>query len=81
MRKNRIPETDEQRDERLEVATRAHRQAADAEAAQLDALVRQSIRLHGACVGCPSSSITLQHGIERNLRHHVPEVRGVTAID
>jgi Fe-S cluster biogenesis protein NfuA len=39
------------------------------------------IRLHGACVGCPSSSITLQHGIERNLRHHVPEVKGVTAID
>lgn len=39
------------------------------------------IRLHGACVGCPSSSITLQHGIERNLKHHVPEVRGVTAVD
>jgi Fe-S cluster biogenesis protein NfuA len=39
------------------------------------------IRLHGACVGCPSSSITLQYGIERNLRHHVPEVKGVTAID
>lgn len=39
------------------------------------------IRLHGACVGCPSSSITLQHGIERNLKHHVPEVRGVTAVN
>lgn len=39
------------------------------------------IRLHGACVGCPSSSITLQHGIERNLKHHVPEVRGVAAIE
>ena len=48
MRKKRIPETDEQRDERLELEARAHRQAADAEAAQLDALVRQSIKLHGA---------------------------------
>lgn len=38
------------------------------------------IRLHGACVGCPSSSITLQVGIERNLRAHVPEVRGVEAV-
>jgi Fe-S cluster biogenesis protein NfuA len=39
------------------------------------------IRLHGACVGCPSSSITLQRGIERNLREHVPEVRSVRAVD
>ena len=39
------------------------------------------IRLHGACVGCPSSSITLQMGIERNLREHVPEVRSVQAVD
>lgn len=39
------------------------------------------IRLHGACVGCPSSSITLQMGIERNLRDHVPEVRRVESVD
>lgn len=39
------------------------------------------IRLHGACVGCPSSNITLQMGIERNLREHVPEVTGVKAIE
>lgn len=38
------------------------------------------IRLHGACVGCPSSTMTLQVGIERNLRTHVPEVRGVEAV-
>ena len=38
------------------------------------------IRLHGACVGCPSSRITLQMGIERNLRAHVPEVAGVQAV-
>ncbi|MFI4917277.1 MAG: NifU family protein [Phycisphaerales bacterium JB060] len=39
------------------------------------------IRLHGACVGCPSSSLTLQVGLERNLREHVPEVRSVQAVD
>ena len=38
------------------------------------------IRLHGACVGCPSSSMTLQVGIERNLKAHIPEVRTVEAV-
>jgi Fe-S cluster biogenesis protein NfuA len=38
------------------------------------------IRLHGACVGCPSSALTLQVGIERNLKAHVPEVRSVQAV-
>jgi Fe-S cluster biogenesis protein NfuA len=38
------------------------------------------IRLHGACVGCPSSRITLQVGIERNLRQHVPEISAVQAL-
>jgi Fe-S cluster biogenesis protein NfuA len=40
-----------------------------------------NIRLHGACVGCPSSTITLQMGIERNLKEHVPEVNSVRAIE
>ncbi len=39
------------------------------------------VRMHGACVGCPSSSITLRQGIERNLREHIPEITGVQAID
>jgi len=38
------------------------------------------IRLHGACVGCPSSTMTLQVGIERNLKAHIPEVRRVQAV-
>ncbi|MFN0012476.1 MAG: NifU family protein [Phycisphaerales bacterium] len=38
------------------------------------------IRLHGACVGCPSSQVTLQTGIERNLRQHIPEVKAVQAV-
>ena len=39
------------------------------------------IRLHGACVGCPSSTITLQMGIERNLREHIPGITAVQAVD
>ncbi|MCW5754252.1 MAG: NifU family protein [Phycisphaeraceae bacterium] len=39
------------------------------------------IRFHGACVGCPSSTITLQTGIERNLKAHVPGIMGVEAIE
>lgn len=39
------------------------------------------IRMHGACVGCPSSSITLKQGIERNLREHIPEITSVQAVD
>ncbi len=38
------------------------------------ALVR--IRFLGACVGCPSSSVTLHHGIERTLRAKIaPSIR------
>ena len=39
------------------------------------------IRLHGACVGCPSSTMTLQVGIERNLKAHIPEIRAVEAVE
>jgi Fe-S cluster biogenesis protein NfuA len=38
------------------------------------------IRFHGACHGCPSSTMTLQYGIERNLRERVPEVTQVIPV-
>jgi Fe-S cluster biogenesis protein NfuA len=38
------------------------------------------VRLHGACVGCPSSSMTLRMGIERNVRDKVPEVTAVEQV-
>jgi len=38
------------------------------------------VRFHGACHGCPSSTMTLQHGIERNLREKVPEVTQVVPV-
>ena len=36
-----------------------------------------SVRLQGACHGCPSAAITLTLGIERVLKQHVPEVKRV----
>jgi len=39
-----------------------------------------SIRFHGACHGCPSSTMTLQMGIERNLCEKVPEVKRVIPV-
>ena len=38
------------------------------------------IRFHGACHGCPSSTMTLQMGIERNLREKVPEITAVIPV-
>jgi Fe-S cluster biogenesis protein NfuA len=38
------------------------------------------IRFHGACHGCPSSTMTLQMGIERNLRERVPQVTQVVPV-
>ena len=37
--------------------------------------------LQGSCSGCPSSRATLKHGIENMLRHYVPEVVAVEAVD
>ena len=43
-----------------------------------DGLVQ--VRFLGACVGCPSSAITLQVGIERVLKQHIPEVKEVRSV-
>jgi Fe-S cluster biogenesis protein NfuA len=44
-----------------------------------DGVVR--VRLHGACIGCPSSAITLKSGIERTLCQHIPGITAVEAVD
>jgi Fe-S cluster biogenesis protein NfuA len=38
------------------------------------------IRFHGACHGCPSSTMTLQDGIARNLREKIPEITAVIPV-
>ena len=37
------------------------------------------LHMRGACAGCPSSTMTLKHGIENLLKHYVPEVNAVEA--
>ena len=32
------------------------------------------LQMKGACSGCPSSTATLQHGIQNLLKHFVPDV-------
>ncbi len=39
-----------------------------------------SLRLTGACAGCPMSTMTLKMGIERVLMKQVPEVKRVRAV-
>lgn len=38
------------------------------------------LEMHGACAGCPSSTITLKNGVENMLKHYVPEVIAVEAV-
>jgi len=41
---------------------------------------RVFLRMRGACAGCPSSTATLQHGIQNLLKHFIPEVQSVEAV-
>ncbi len=38
------------------------------------------LHMRGACSGCPSSTATLQGGIENLLKHYCPEVQAVEAV-
>ncbi len=40
-----------------------------------------TVRLQGACKGCPMSQMTLKNGIERLLKQEVPEVNSVESAD
>ncbi len=39
-----------------------------------------SVKLTGACAGCPMSTMTLKNGIERILRDRIPEVKEVVSV-
>ena len=44
----------------------------------LDGIV--TIRLFGACEGCPMSPVTLRAGVERILREEFPDIHDVVAV-
>lgn len=39
-----------------------------------------SVKLKGACNGCPMAAMTLQQGIERVLKEQIPEIKEVIAV-
>lgn len=39
-----------------------------------------SVKLTGACGGCPMATLTLQHGIQRILQEEVPDVKEVVSV-
>lgn len=39
------------------------------------------LHMQGACSGCPSSTATLRMGIENMLKHYVPDVKEVRAVN
>jgi Fe-S cluster biogenesis protein NfuA len=40
-----------------------------------------SVRLQGACKGCPGAQMTLKMGVERHLKQKVPDVSEVVAVE
>ena len=40
-----------------------------------------SVRLQGACKGCPGAAMTLKMGVERHMRARVPAVTEVVAVE
>lgn len=39
-----------------------------------------SVRLRGACAGCPAAATTLYEGVERLLKEKVPGIRGIQEV-
>jgi Fe-S cluster biogenesis protein NfuA len=39
------------------------------------------VRLHGACSSCSMSTMTLKAGVAEAIRHAVPEIRNVVAVN
>ncbi len=39
-----------------------------------------SVRLLGACIGCPSSGMTLKMGVEQSLKDRLPEIKEVVCV-
>jgi Fe-S cluster biogenesis protein NfuA len=39
-----------------------------------------TVRLTGACAGCPMSTMTLRAGVEQVLRQELPEIKKLVAV-
>lgn len=52
----------------------------DIEFVALDDAGKISLRLHGACIGCPMSLYTVKLGIEERLKEQVPGIVEVVIV-
>jgi len=39
-----------------------------------------TVKLRGACIGCPMATMTLKHGVEEELKAAVPQIKRVDAV-
>ena len=79
------PETDNELEPQVTAVLERIRPAVQSDGGDLELVGIRSdgtvlIKLLGACVGCPSSQMTLQMGIERSLMEKVPGVTGVEQV-
>lgn len=64
-----------------EIRPALHMDGGDCEVVNVDeSYGTVSLRLVGACGGCPMSTLTLKHGIERIVKERVPAVRQVDTV-
>ncbi len=70
--------------EQIEAALEKIRPALQADGGDVELVAVEdgvvSVKLTGACDGCPMATMTLKTGIERILKVQVPEVKEVVAV-
>jgi Fe-S cluster biogenesis protein NfuA len=70
--------------EQIEAALEKIRPALQADGGDVELVAVEdgvvSVKLTGACDGCPMATMTLKTGIERILKGQVPEVKEVVAV-
>ncbi len=62
-----------------------HRPAIQADGGDIELLRIEDdivyVRLHGACIGCPLSFITLKMGLERIITAKYPQIKEIIALE
>lgn len=57
-----------------------YKDGGDVEVIEVDANGIAHVRMLGACIDCPISLLTMKLGIQRLLKEHFPEIKGVNAV-
>jgi len=65
--------------ESIRVSLQSH--GGDVELVGIDEENTVSVRLQGACQGCPGATMTMKMGIERILKEQIPEIKQVVAVN